>query len=616
MALMIPADMSEFKTEGERRFYRFLENVALPHNDYIVWYTPDINGREPDFILFSRNAGLIIFEVKDWLLEQIKEANSYNFILIVGMKEESRKSPLYQAKDYQGSLLDKIKHDGYLLSRDPEHLGKPKIPVRYGVVLANINKYEYSKRGFDRIIGYERIFFWDDLHPESDICSDPTGKAFSERLKTMFPPYFPFTITPNEYNHLRQLIFPSIRIELPERSPKGGYAEQLNRLLFLDHHQESFARKYDGGHRILLGPSGSGKTLVLIHKAAFLKQYNPAVKNILFICYNITLVNFIKRLLSDKGIHIGEGIEVMHFYQLCSKILGYEVHYEKEDEDYYKLVVEEVLSKLSEAALTYDAILVDEGQDFSDDMYRIVTKLLNPKTDNLTIALDENQNIYQARQSWKEVGIKAQGRVHRMMNIYRNTFEIKDFAMRFSDNLPELSGRKMLNQPALFKDIFEYHGPKPDIRQFRDFDAIIEYIISGINVLTEKEGYPLSEIAILYPVKHQKDNHSFSIPEALRAVLESRGIFNFWVSEDYRSKRSYDITTNSVTISTIHSVKGLDYAVVFLVGLDMVEPGKPWTEEQLRNLIYVGITRARYKLFVPYTIKNWAISKLLESNHG
>ncbi|MBU2053823.1 MAG: hypothetical protein KKC25_02440 [Proteobacteria bacterium] len=45
-----------------------------------------------------------------------------------------------------------------------------------------------------------------------------------------------------------------------------------------------------------------------------------------------------------------------------------------------------------------------------------------------------------------------------------------------------------------------------------------------------------------------------------------------WISEDYRAKRSYDVTTKSVTISTIHSVKGFDYACVFLLGLDWLAP--------------------------------------------
>ena len=46
-------------------------------------------------------------------------------------------------------------------------------------------------------------------------------------------------------------------------------------------------------------------------------------------------------------------------------------------------------------------------------------------------------------------------------------------------------------------------------------------------------------------------------------ALESRGIMSQWVSEDYRAKRAYDITTDKVSVSTIHSAKGLDYACVF-----------------------------------------------------
>ena len=60
-----------------------------------------------------------------------------------------------------------------------------------------------------------------------------------------------------------------------------------------------------------------------------------------------------------------------------------------------------------------------------------MTELLNPETDNLTIALDENQNLYQKRSSWKDLGVKARGRVHRIDYVYRNTIEITDFANGF-----------------------------------------------------------------------------------------------------------------------------------------------------------------------------------------
>jgi len=42
MATMIPGDIEEFGTEGEKAFYKFLEGVAKPDAHYLCWYTPDM----------------------------------------------------------------------------------------------------------------------------------------------------------------------------------------------------------------------------------------------------------------------------------------------------------------------------------------------------------------------------------------------------------------------------------------------------------------------------------------------------------------------------------------------------------------------------------------------
>ena len=82
------------------------------------------------------------------------------------------------------------------------------------------------------------------------------------------------------------------------------------------------------------------------------------------------------------------------------------------------------------------------------------------------------------------------------------------------------------------------------------------------------------------------------LPEALLKELEAHGVLARWVARDTVSKRDYDITTDSVTISTIYSAKGLDFAHVFLLGLDLLNP----ESERDRRLAYVGMTRAREQL--------------------
>ncbi|MBW2072883.1 MAG: ATP-binding domain-containing protein [Deltaproteobacteria bacterium] len=603
MATMIPNDIDEFKTEGERRFYEFIQSAAKPDQKYTCWYTPDIKGREPDFVLFSDEIGLVIFEVKDWALGQIEEANPLTFTVMMGKVSRKLTNPLRQARQYFESLREKIKADGRLVSKDPLHYGKHKVPIDYGVVFPNINKYQYCRKQLDRVIETNRCFFWDDLQSSSDIRRDRSGRCFRKTLAQMFEPKFPFSLTGKEYHHLKQLLFPVVRINDSGRNT-CAYADLSERCNVLDDSQEAIARKCTSGCHIVSGPSGSGKTLILAQKAAFLNQYKPEIKRILFLCYNITLVNYIKRMLAEKGVALGsEGVEVYHFFELCSEILGEEVQYEKESREYYELVVEETLAGLETNGMKYEAILVDEGQDFSQGMIDVVLNLLDDETSNLTIALDEGQNIYGRSLAWQKEGARLPARIEAVSRVYRNTVEIR----RFAERLKETITGKQEESGTTYCDV---HGPMPELKRFKSYGEIADFAADLIKTLSEQGEYPLSEMAILYARKSLKESGNLLIPRIFAEALESKGIMSCWISQDYRAKRAYDITTETVSISTIHSAKGLDYGCVFLVGLDQLESGI-WSEEQIRRLTYVAITRARHRLFIPYVEETKLVSDLI-----
>lgn len=609
MATMIPDSIESFTTEGEKQVYHFLARVAKPDLDYIVWYSPDIKGREPDFILYNDDVGLIILEVKDWSLEQILEADRKQFRLYMNGREESRKNPFQQAMGYFYACRDAIAKDGELLSADPANHGKPKIPIHCGVILTNINKLEFREKALGAVIEEDLVFFWDDLHPESPLCRDRSGQQFHAALASKFEPRFPFHLTGKEKIHLKQVIFPVVRIEQPRKCVEAEYTKMETRISALDHHQESLARKYDGGHRILKGPSGCGKTLILINKAFFLKRYNPMIKTILFVCFNITLVSYIKRMLAEKNVPLGKnGVEVFHFYDLCNTVLSYEVEFEKQDGDYYQVVLEDAL-EASENYKKYDAVLVDEGQDFSDDMFRVLMNLLNPQTDSLTIALDESQNIYSTRRNWKKLGVHARGRTHSLTFVYRSTKELTNFSQRFlakQQKFPTATGPL---QQELFPESFTFQGPQPIIKSFADISAQIMYIAAEIQKLVVEHGYPLSEIAVLYCSNKNIGENSRKLTSVIDEIFSDQGILFNWVSEDYRTKKSYDITTETITLSTIHSVKGFDYAALFLVGFDSFEESR-WSAEEIERLTYVAITRARYRLYILYVVEDMVIKRL------
>ncbi|MGA9159312.1 MAG: DNA helicase PcrA [Actinomycetota bacterium] len=68
----------------------------------------------------------------------------------------------------------------------------------------------------------------------------------------------------------------------------------------------------------------------------------------------------------------------------------------------------------------------------------------------------------------------------------------------------------------------------------------------------------------------------------------------------------YDEESGSVTLMTLHNAKGLEFPVVFIIGLeDGVFPhyrsmGDPAQLEEERRLMYVGVTRARERLYLTY----------------
>ncbi|GAM10441.1 ATP-dependent helicase/nuclease subunit A [Geobacter sp. OR-1] len=613
MPLIIPDDIEHYTTTGEEVFCRFLRNVAKPDERYIVWYSPDINDSEPDFILYCPDVGLIVFEVKDWAINQICEVNPKTFIIKSGSKEESRTNPHEQARGYVHNLLECIRNDGKLVNRDGFAQGKPKIPISYGVVFPNINSYEYKERfSHDGIIPTAKIFFWDDLDPHSEL-GDPSGRAFLDALRERFEPKFPCHISSKELNHLRQLLYPTIRINSIERGPQDELKNHEYNVKLLDHHQEAIARRMGDGHRLVSGPSGCGKTLVLVHQAIFLRKYNPSVKRILFLCYNVTLVNYIRRLLAAQGAPLGpDGVEVLHFYDLCERLTSEKVLHENQDMDYYNIVLEDALSKDLPDSLRYDAILLDEGQDFSDRMLQVVMKCLNRKTDFLTIALDEGQDLYGQKRSWSNAGINVKGRKRQLNVIYRNTKEIAEFANRFRNNNSKPCQEDNL-QHNLFPDPRISNGPCPTLKQFTDFAKVIDYVAKEIKTHAEAGAFPLSEIAVMYTMKKLSKESGNTIPAMLASALDRRGILNKWLSEDYRAKRSHDITANSVTITTIHSAKGLDFAYVFLIGLDLLEPGERWPREQIDSLVYVGITRARYQLEIPYVTNSALMERIVSA---
>ena len=231
---MHPEEIEELMnpTEGEQNVFRFLRVAARPDSDFIGWYEPAIGeqGKEPDFVLFGKQQGLLVLEVKDWQIDQIEEAGPRTFTVWISGREEPRNNPDRQAKGYVNDLMDALKDIPEFQSGPGSHEGRLKIPIGRMVAFPNISRDEYLEHELHQVIPPERILFRDDLAAEGEIRCDPSGRKFQDRIA----PAFPFTFhgfSGKEIYHLNSILYPVIKFGLPHgRGPARSGFEGRSRL--------------------------------------------------------------------------------------------------------------------------------------------------------------------------------------------------------------------------------------------------------------------------------------------------------------------------------------------------------------------------------------------------
>lgn len=604
-------EINDTAEEVERQVLRFLAEAARPEPDYRIWHRAHAGGPDsiPGPILYSRKLGLLVLTVKDWTLDRITSYTPFEFVLQDGGSPQKRPNPDKEVRGTAAVLAKLVETLPEFRPGEPAGKRPSRIPVAGMVVFPHILRDDYCTRGLQWIIPPERVLFKDDLADHGEILRDPSGGIFLERISGAFP--FPFRgLAREQEERLTGLIGsdPGIRLPPREGSGKRRFQEEVRAL---DEAQARLALRLGHGHRIIKGPPGSGKTLVLLHRCRHLLRYDPRVGRILMVCYNIALVSYLRRIIRDMDLPAeGKVIEVCHFFEVCSKILGEPIRYENRESPYYDGVIRETLDRAAEGKSllkAFDAVLIDEGQDFSADMLRILLSVLRPGAD-LVISLDSLQDLYTRSFSWRSLGIRASGRTYPLTRVYRNTIEIFNATQRFIGRSPGEKRRDLL------PDDFEFHGGNPELLRFRSMEEIESFLVEDIHKGVDLGEYRRSEIAIIYddkiyrPERFDYDNRAF--PMRILERLTGSGIPTVWVSRDVRAKETFDISGDRISLISIHSAKGLDFDLVYLMGVDQIHP----TDRTLRKivaLLYVAMTRAKYRLVIPYVEETEMIGRIM-----
>ncbi|GGM07928.1 ATP-dependent DNA helicase UvrD2 [Nakamurella endophytica] len=100
-----------------------------------------------------------------------------------------------------------------------------------------------------------------------------------------------------------------------------------------------------------------------------------------------------------------------------------------------------------------------------------------------------------------------------------------------------------------------------------------------------------------------------SLAEEVAAAVPGAGLADLAAELEQRAEAQHAPTVDGVTLASLHAAKGLEWDAVFLVGLSegtlpIQHAETPDEIEEERRLLYVGVTRARTRLAV-----SWSLSR-------
>jgi len=172
---------------------------------------------------------------------------------------------------------------------------------------------------------------------------------------------------------------------------------------------------------------------------------------------------------------------------------------------------------------------------------------------------------------------------------------------------PYRSTKQILQFTALLDELFQtdgidlsLEGEPIDVIHAGSWDEQAEAAVWEARKLIESGERNPDQIGIICSRK--------SIVSRVTGLLEEAEIEYELLGSSSNSK--YEGSLERVTVSTVHSAKGLEFDVVILLGLDAIKPVADADLPQKSRVAYVGPTRARDQLIITFTKPTTMIRRL------
>ena len=359
----------------------------------------------------------------------------------------------------------------------------------------------------------------------------------------------------------------------------------------------------------ICGSAGSGKTMILAAKAA---KFISEGKSILILTYNITLVNYIRNLIHQNlEEHFSDqaqksfrySISWFHRFAKTNLVnLGWEQDYSELFTRPYSVTdvldnkLPALLKKLSDDEgvpeyLKFDAILIDEGQDFLPNWWESVRPFLI-NNGNACFVYDFRQDVYNRVGEWRKKNFSLSGFIgrpnelklaYRMPNAYIP--KIKGFINMFMLD--------QNNDGGEFEDLV-YNLPEPA----KQIDILEQCNTSWIQVENESDADKKCIEAILDHSKLEVDDFAYSsllflttskkagiriCKELSNKDISVTDTFDNDADSERGKKTSFNLHNDPIKATHVFSGKGLESSQIVL----------QVTDNAKKSDVYTGLTRLK-----------------------
>ena len=609
--------------EATKLVFEFFDNHLV--REWEIYIHPHLNGLRPDFVLLNPKLGIAVFEVKDWDLNSaeysLEEITDKNWILNVenenGENHLRIENPVQQIHKYKEEIYE------IYCPRLAQNAGFAVItagiicPFSEEEKVNNLLNPCLEKFGMLKFPKYNPISGKESIH-SGDI-----------------PSVFPESARPNSFL-MEEKLAKDMRNWLVEPDFASTQRQPLE---FLDKEQLYLTKtRTASGYRRIKGPAGSGKSLILGARAAKLIGEG---KNVLVVTFNITLLHYLMDITVRCPESLGktrEKITWLNFHMWCKrtaweaedehnyKALWYDVKaYEEQISELRKhqempqLIKEKEIKRLKEIIqkeLTqileikipnyitslieqddefdevdqlinrYDAILVDEGQDFLPSWWNLLRKICRPNGEMMLVA-DTTQDIYEKAKSWTDESMKNAGFLggwNELKYSYRLPGKALEYAKAFALKFLPSDTRNLPGPPQ--GKLWGHYPCKLKWVQIMPEKALDTCLNEIILLAPSADPKLLSMADIIFLAESQEFGHE--VVEKLKEKgINTIDTFDIDSKESQRKKMGFYMGDARIKATTLHSFKGWESrAIVIFIG-------KAFNNKSL-SLVYTGLTRLKW----------------------